>query len=39
MKGSGEIIEKIVTKQQQKEINRLSTFNDGLSFQRNIIKK
>ncbi|KAG2175766.1 hypothetical protein INT44_000244 [Umbelopsis vinacea] len=33
IKGSGEIIEEVVSKDKQKEINRMATLNDGLSYE------
>jgi len=34
VRGEGEIIESIVTREQQRQINKMATFNDGLAFQR-----
>ncbi|KAG2172788.1 hypothetical protein INT43_000135 [Umbelopsis isabellina] len=33
VKGSGEIIEEVVSKEKQREINRMATLTDGLSYQ------
>ncbi|KAH8547652.1 nuclear RNA-splicing-associated protein-domain-containing protein [Umbelopsis sp. PMI_123] len=33
VKGSGEIIEEVVSRDKQKEINRMATLGDGLSYQ------
>ncbi|CAO3670802.1 unnamed protein product [Umbelopsis ramanniana] len=33
VKGSGEIIEEVVSKDKQKDINRMATLNDGLSYE------
>jgi hypothetical protein len=33
VKGSGEIMEEVVSKEKQREINRMATLSDGLSYQ------
>lgn len=33
VKGSGEIIEEVVSRDKQKDINRMATLNDGLSYE------
>lgn len=33
VKGSGEIIEEVVSRDKQREINRMATIGDGLSYQ------
>ncbi|KAK4509069.1 serine/threonine protein kinase, AGC [Mucor velutinosus] len=38
-RATGEILESIVTKEQHLKINQMSTFMDGLSYQRQVIKK
>ncbi len=39
VKGSGEILESIVSRDRQREINRQATIADGISFQKLIIEK
>ena len=39
VRGTGEIIESIVTKEQHERINRIATAGDGSSFVRQILKK
>ncbi|CAO0799216.1 unnamed protein product [Mucor circinelloides] len=38
-RATGEILESIVTKEQHLKINKMSTLMDGLSYQRQVIKK
>jgi len=38
VKGSGEIIERIVTKDQQRQINKLATRTDGLIYSQSLMK-
>ncbi|GAN04696.1 hypothetical protein MAM1_0071d04160 [Mucor ambiguus] len=38
-RATGEILETIVTKEQHLKINQMSTWMDGLSYQRQVIKK
>jgi len=38
VKGSGEIIERIVTKEQQRQINKLATKTDGLIYSQTLLK-
>ena len=38
VKGSGEIIESIVSKSRQQAINKMATFMDGATFQKNFDK-
>jgi hypothetical protein len=37
VRGSGEIIERIVSREQQRAINRLATEGDGRSFQASLL--